>query len=249
MFILKINNFTDQSIKIMEEPISYFLNMAGFDRAKIVDWVMGDMYVGLINTDGNVGVCATLGTRMDDSLFYRGDPDIRNPVHRIILNAWFNSIFNYNRSYDHITDIFDGIDFRQKSRIVMVGYFESLYEKFSKAGIDLKVFDIQKQSVVLNELSEIGKSLSECNTLILTGTTIFNNTFLDIIEQTSDNCVIYLLGPSNILSEDMFLYKNIKLVFGSVFRNGDKRVFDKIAAGHGTRGFLEYIDKVYIAQS
>lgn len=233
----------------MEEPISHFLNKAGFDRTKIADWVIGDMYLGLINTDGNVGVCATLGTTMDDSLFHTGKPDIGNPVHRIILNAWFNSIYNYERSYDNITDIFDSIDFSQKKRIVMVGYFESLYKKFSKAGIDLKVFDIQKQSTVLSELSGFGNSLSECNTLILTGTTIFNNTFTEIIEQTSDNCTIYLLGPSNILSEDMFLYKNIKLVFGSIFRNGDKRVFEKIAEGHGTRGFLEYLDKVYIADS
>ena len=97
----------------------------------------------------------------------------------------------------------------------MVGYFESLYEKFSKAHINLSVFDIQKESHVLSDLSDFGKAVEKCQTMVLTGTTIFNNTFLDIVNRTSDECTIYLLGPSNILSADMFRYRNIKVVFGS----------------------------------
>ncbi len=232
----------------MDEPIKYFLEKEGFDRSRIAEWVIGDMYVGIINSDGNVGVCATLGTEINDKLFKSGEPDISDPVHRIILNAWFNSICNYRQEYDHITDIFDGIDFRTKGNIVMVGYFESLYHKFLKANIDLKVFDIQKESHILSDISEFGTALSECNTLILTGTTIFNNTFTDIVGRSPEKCEIFLLGPSNILSPDMFSYRNIKVVFGSVFEKNDTRVFDKIAAGHGTRGFLNYLKKVYISQ-
>ncbi len=89
----------------MDEPIKYFLEKEGFDRSRIAEWVIGDMYVGIINSDGNVGVCATLGTEINDKLFKSGEPDISDPVHRIILNAWFNSICNYRQEYDHITDI------------------------------------------------------------------------------------------------------------------------------------------------
>lgn len=230
----------------MLEPLEYFLGKEGFDRSAIAEWVIGDMYVGVLNTDGQVGVCATLGTEMNDRLFYEGDPDINDPVHRIILNAWFNSICNYRQEYADITDIFDSIDFSEKPDIVMVGYFESLFEKFSKAAINLQVFDIQKESHVLTDLSVFGKAVQKCQTMILTGTTIFNNTFLDIVNHTSDNCTIYLLGPSNILSEDMFNYRNVSLVFGSVFDKNDTRVFKKIKEGHGTRSFLDYLDKVYI---
>lgn len=230
----------------MEEPIKYFLKKEGFDRSRIEEWVIGDMYVGIMNTDGYIGVCSTLGTQMNDRLFREGEPDINDPVDRVILSAWFNSLNNYKQSYDHVSDIFDGIDFRKKGKIVMVGYFESLYQKFLKAKIDLKVFDIQKESYVLNDLSEFGLAIAECDTIILTGTTIFNNTFSDIVDRSPDNCEIFLLGPSNILSKDMFNYRNIKIVFGSVFEKNDLRVFKKIKEGCGTRGFLEYLRKVYL---
>jgi uncharacterized protein (DUF4213/DUF364 family) len=230
----------------MKEPIEYFFEKEGFERDRISEWVIGDMYAGIKNSDGNVGVCATLGTKMNEDLFRSGEPDISNPVHRIILNAWFNSHCNYRQSYDHIRDIFDGIDFQKSGKILMVGYFESLYEKFQNKNIDLEVFDIRKQSSVLSDIKGFDKAASTCDTMILTGTTIFNNTFTDVISKTSESCNIYLLGPSNILSPDMFNYRNIKVVFGSIFQNGDSRVFKKIEEGRGTRGFLEYLDKVYI---
>lgn len=232
----------------MKEPIEYFLAKDGFCREQIAEWVIGEKYVGIMNTEGYVGVCATLGTQMNDDLFKHGEPDISNPVHRIILNAWFNSLNNYSESYDDIRDIFDSVNFRSKNKIVMVGYFESLYEKFVRENIDLEVFDIQKKSTVLSEIEGFDRAAYECDTMILTGTSIFNNTFNEVIAKTGDTCNIYLLGPSNILSRDMFRYRNIKIVFGSVFQRNDRRVFDRIKEGRGTQGFLEYLDKVYISR-
>jgi uncharacterized protein (DUF4213/DUF364 family) len=232
----------------MKEPIEYFFDKHGFDRSRVADWVIGDKYAAILNTDGYVGVCATLGTEMSDELFRKGAPDINNPCHRIILNAWFNSLNNYTESYDDITDIFDNVDFSTKGKIVMVGYFESLYEKFVKENIDLEVFDIQKKSSILSDIQGFSEAASVCNTMILTGTTIFNNTFRDVISLTGDSTSIYLLGPSNILSRDMFGYRNIDVVFGSVFRRHDSSVFQKIREGKGTRGFLEHLDKVYISK-
>jgi uncharacterized protein (DUF4213/DUF364 family) len=232
----------------MKEPIEYFYERDGFDRSRITEWVIGEKYVGIINSDGFVGVCAILGTKMDDGLFLNDEPDINNPAHRIILNAWFNSLNNYTESYDDIRDIFDSINFRSKGKIVMVGYFESLYEKFTKEKIDLEVFDIQKESTVLSDIKGFDRAAYNCDTMILTGTTIFNNTFREVISSTGDSCDIYLLGPSNILSREMFRYKNIKIVFGSVFKRYDRRVFDRISEGRGTKGFLEYLDKVYISR-
>jgi len=233
----------------MKEPIEYFTERDGFDRNHIAEWVIGDKYTCIMNTDGYLGVCATLGTVMDDGLFRRGEPDTGNPCHRIILNAYFNSICNYKNDYSDIRDIFEGIDFSTRRRVVMVGYFESLYRKFIDNDIPLEVFDIHKESHILSDLSAMGRSLSEAETLILTGTTIFNNTFRDITALTSPGCDIFLLGPSNILSEEMFSYPGIKVVFGSVFARNDHRVLDIIGAGHGTRKFLPFLKKVYIVRN
>ncbi len=230
----------------MEEPIRYFYSKKGFDRANIKEYVLGEKYVAIMNTNGNIGVCATLGNKMNNELLLDEVPDMNNPVHRIILNAYYNSIYNYEREYMDIRDIFDRIDFSKQHRIVMIGYFESLYEKFRDTSISLEVFDIHKESNILSDISKMEGSLREAGTIILTGTTIFNNTFNDVIRVTPEGCNIFLLGPSNILSDEMFRYRNIKIVFGSVFRNSDRRVLDSVSRGDGTRGFLPYLNKVYI---
>lgn len=230
----------------MEEPLKHFYSLAGFDRDKIREWVIGDKYIAIMNTGGDIGVCARLGTEMGDGLFRYGGPDLDDPGHRIILNAYFNSIFNYENVYEERRDIFDRIDFREHRRIIMIGYFESLYRKFSEKNIALEVFDIQKESHILSDISAMERSLSDAGSIILTGTTIFNNTFSDIISIIPAGCNIFLLGPSNILSAEMFRYPGIKVVFGSVFEKNDSRVLEKVAEGSGTPGFLPYLHKVYI---
>jgi len=232
----------------MKEPIEHFYLKTGFKTGKIKEWVIGDKYVAIMNHKGNIGVCATLSTEMNEGLFRGEKPDLKDTAHRIILNAYFNSIYNYERQYFDIKDIFDRIDFSLQNKIVMVGYFETLYKKFSDNNLQLDVFDIHKESDILTDISKMKVRLSEAGTIILTGTTIFNNTFNEITGLTPRGCNIFLLGPSNILSEEMFSYPNIKVVFGSVFKPGDRRVLDKISEGYGTRGFLPYLDKVYIVK-
>jgi len=230
----------------MEEPIKHFYSLKGFDKINIKECVLGDKYVAIMNSSGNIGVCATLGNEMNDKLLLDEMPELDNPVHRIILNAYYNSIYNYERDYKDIKDIFDLIDFSKYHRIVMIGYFESLYRKFKDTRIPLEVFDIHKESNVLSDISNMTDSLREAEIIILTGTTIFNNTFRDVLQVAPVGCNIFLLGPSNILSEDMFMYRNIKIIFGSVFNAGDRRVLDSVSRGDGTRGFLPYLKKVYI---
>jgi len=231
----------------MKEPIRHFLEKEGFNPGAIKEWVIGEKYVGIMLENGNIGVCATLDQQVNGSLLKGGNPDPDDPSHRIILNAWFNAICNYRRSYTNISDIFDNTSFTRFSNIVMVGYFESLYEKFKNAGIPVKVFDLLKESPVLSNIAGFYDSIALADAVILTGTSIFNGTFSEIVSSTSENSSVFLLGPSNTLSFDMFAYPGIKVVYGSVFEPFDRGLFDRISEGRGTRGFIEHLKKVYIS--
>lgn len=230
----------------MKEPIEYFFEKKGFDLAMIKSYIIGKKYIAIMLTNGNTGVCSTLGTTVNDSLLKGAPPDTSDLSHRIILNAWFNALCNYDRSYSDFVDIFDRISFKRYRSVVMVGYFETLHKKFTRDGIPLRVFDIHKESSILSDLNVLEESLSAADALILTGTTIFNGTFIPVTSSTPDSCDIFLLGPSNILSEDMFNYKNIKVVFGSVFNPYDQELMTRIGSGCGTKGFLDRLQKVYI---
>ncbi|MFC2152992.1 Rossmann-like domain-containing protein [Bacteroidota bacterium] len=51
--------------------------------------------------------------------------------------------------------------------------------------------------------------VAKADALILSSTSVFNNTFLDLINATKSNCDMYTLGPSTILNKEMFQYRQL----------------------------------------
>ena len=223
----------------MEEPITYFLKKSGFDRSLIKDFAIGDKFAGVMLVDGRIGICSTLGIKIGREIHEKNyTPDPGKEDDRIILNAYFNALHNYSTEYEGHADIFDVVDFAKYRDIVMIGYFESLYEKFRKVNRSLHVFDRAIENDVLEPMNKMSETLGRTEAVIVTGTTIFNRSLLDIIKATSDSTSVFLLGPSNILHPDMFKYRNIKMVFGSVFNNFDSGIFNQVKNGASAREFL-----------
>lgn len=232
---------------INEEPLTMFCNTAGFDPSMIMRYEIGEKYVGIMLMNGHIGVCATLGEKVTDNCLKTGEPALDLPGDRIILNAWFNSLFNYDIEKTGKGDIFNYTRFTKYKNIVMIGNFDSLVRKFREKGINANIFDKLSDVDYLVPMGKQSVYLAEADCVILTGTTISNGTFLGITNSTPDKCDILLLGPSNILHNTIFLYRNIKVVFGSRFEAFDHSVLDIIRNGYGTKSFLKDINKVYIS--
>ena len=125
----------------------------------------------------------------------------------------------------------------------MVGYFASIVKKFAQEGMPLAVFDLKNHVSSLSPEVEKERHLAEADAVILTSTSVFNNTFTGIINSTPDNCDIFMLGPSSIMSPDLLQYRNIKVISGAVFEESDHRVLQIIDNDGGTRDFLRYENK------
>ncbi len=231
---------------IIEEPLKYFYKTEGFKRELIKTIAVGEKYTAVVHKNGNIGVCSNLQIEVSANVLENENLDLDKPSHRILYNAYLNANFNYNNKYESSLDIFDHIDFDKKANIVMIGYFKPLVEKFLDKEIDLKIFDKVEKDDILSPINKMNHFIEVASTLIITSTTIFNNTFLDIISRTQKHCDIYMLGPSSILHPEMKRYKNIKQVYGAVFEPNDERVIKMIEEGHGTRTFLPFGTKVYI---
>lgn len=229
------------------EPIQFFHEKIGFDPDQLARCETGEKYAGVMLRNGNIGVCAILEQKIDRPFSQIRNPDPGNPGHRILLNAYYNALFNYTEKVSGSGDIFESAGFTNYRNIVMIGGFESLLAKFRERGTEIKVFDRLSDAEFLIPMRRQPELLASAECVILTGTTINNGTFNEIISHTPDGCDIFLLGPSNILHSDMFRYRNIKVVFGSRFQPGDEEVLDLIREGHGTRGFLKNLNKVYIS--
>jgi len=230
------------------KPLTYFYEHEGYEPSEIKEIVIGEKYAGIMLRNGNIGVCARLGTVISEEDSRFNSPDLSNPAHRIIYNAYLNAKLNYLQSFSDEKDIFDHIDFSEKQRIVMIGYFKPLVNKFIQKEIELKIFDrAQHDDILLNyELME--DYLSKKASVILTSTTISNGTFHSIIQNVHEDSEVFMLGPSSILHSHMLSYGKIKMIYGAVFKKEDTKILDLIREGHGTRYFLPFGRKVYLGK-
>jgi len=230
----------------MQEPLEYFFEKYGIHLDSINQIVCGEKYVAVLLKNGKLGVCATLDHYVNLDVKDLRFPDLSNISHRIVLNAYFNAAYNYQNQYDTSVDIFDQIDFKQYHKIVMIGFFRSLAEKFENEGIALTIFDKKAEDEKLTSMNDQLSEVAKADAVILSSTTVFNNSFLGLINATKDECDIYTLGPSTILNKEMFKYRNIKLLFGAVFEPNDINTIRIIEQGGGTKQFLPFMDKVYL---
>lgn len=231
---------------ITEEPLHYFYRKEGFKKENIQSISVGEKYTAILLKNGNIGLCANLQIDVPANVLLNEDLDLTNLAHRIAYNAYLNATFNYANEYESSLDIFDHINFSKKTNIVMVGYFKPLVQKFVAKEINLHIFDKVEKDDILSPIKKMDQYVKNASTLIITSTTIYNNTFLDVIKHTQPGCDVFMLGPSSILHPDMKCYKNIKQIYGAVFETNDDRVLKTIEQDHGTRTFLPFGKKVYI---
>ncbi|MEA3505795.1 MAG: DUF364 domain-containing protein [Bacteroidota bacterium] len=230
----------------MLEPLQRFYKSNKIDTSIIESVTCGEKYVAVLLKDGNLGVCATLMNKVDVKISDLDNFDVNNIEHRIVVNAYYNAFFNNQNQYNIEIDIFDELDFTKYSNVVMIGFFKSLVKKFKKEKIPLHIFDKTDSDSVLTSMQEQIEYIKKADAIVLTSTSILNNTFMDIVDATKPRCDIFMLGPSTIMNKEMLEYRNIKVLFGSVFDNNDYRVIDAIAAGGGTASFIGYMHKVFL---
>jgi len=228
----------------MQDPITYYYQQFGYDLKNVKEFITGERYVAVLFQNGNIGVCATLRQHVDNRIPEK--IELENTEHRIFLNAYYNALLNYNQEYVEDKDIFEAVDFRKFTNIVMVGNFKPVVKRFQEAHIPLFIFDKKEDEDILLEMKDQTKYIQKADAIILTATSMFNKSFVDLIENTNENASIYILGPSAIMHSDMKAYRNVKLIFGSVFEKNDSRVLDVIKANLGTRHFSPFSRKVFI---
>jgi len=225
------------------EPLELLLKKYDFKTGNIQKIVTGIKYTTVLLTNGNIGVCANLGNKINPQIDKYVNIDLNSFSHRIVLNAYFNAFLNYDAEFKKIGDIFEKIDFRKYKHIVMIGLFKPIVKKFQENNIPLTVFDYRKSETLITSNSEQRQNLQKADAIILTATSIFNLTFLNIINDTKDNCEIFMLGPSSIMNREIFQYRNIKMIFGDTFQRFDDRVLKIIRNDGGTRDFLKFGEK------
>lgn len=223
----------------MIEPLELLFVKYGFEIDKIKKIVTGVKYTAVMLTSGVIGVCANLGYVVKTGKNNYSNLDLTNFSHRIVLNTYFNAFLNYHVESGENGDIFEKIDFKKYKHIIMISLFKPIVKKFQENNIPLKIFDYRKSEKFITSNSKQRHYLQKADAVILTATSIFNLTFLDIVNNTEQDCEIFMLGPSSIMTEEILQYRNIKMIFGATFNKFDERVLEIIDNDGGTRKFVK----------
>ncbi len=231
----------------MKEPIAHLLEKYPYKQSDIEKFVIGQRYCAVMLKTGEIGVSANIEnlSETDFNLTDIQEINLSDYKHRVLANAYLNAKINISLQASGANeDIIEVVDFTKYRIITMIGYFKPVVEKLDKAGINLNIFDLKHGDKRIIKQDKLPEYTAKSDCIILTATTLANNTFYDIVNNTKDGTEIFILGPSSVMHEDIFKYKNISTVFGLTFRLFDYRILDIIKNDEGTRKFIRLSEKI-----
>ena len=228
----------------MTDPLIYLSGVCPYDPGKILATVRGDAYFAVMLSDGKIGVCSTLNGKSGSDPLQVTTIDLNLEDHRVFQLAYANAVLNYAQEYPQSGDIFDLVEFRKDLPAVMIGFFPPLVQKFRKAGLPLKIFDLRKKDPAILPIEELPESVGNARQVIITSSSLVNQSFTGILSHSSSGSDLYLLGPSTPLNEGFKTTFGIRRLFGMVFEPYEFAVLDRIGQGLGTQSFSTFGEKV-----
>lgn len=238
MIVVETNSRSNKTT--LPDPLDLLLRKYPFAPGKVRQIVSGSKYTAVECTNGTIGVCANRGFPVKTEPFLYEKTDLSQFSHRVVMNAFLNATLNQAGRFSSEADIYDAVNFKSFKNPVMLGFFKPLLEKFDRSEIQVSVFDPGISNNIETYLDSVKSGISKADALILTSTSVSNGSFLQSIGFITQECAVYLLGPSSVMSLEMRIYPGIKMIFGTTFDPGSSDVLEIIKHGGGTRDFQKF---------
>ncbi len=180
------------------------------------------------------------GMTVSNALSQARESALGNVVQLVIMNALssrFVTSDRYHIVYD--TDSIDLIDLKRAGRIGMVGAFIPFLKVLkSIPGINLTVVEQKKETLKADEMcfyvpaEQAKQVLPCCDTVIITGASIANNTIEDLLSLTRPGANVLVTGPTASILPDALFARNATMVSGVKVTDPDLTI-DLLSEGVG----------------
>jgi uncharacterized protein (DUF4213/DUF364 family) len=210
---------------------------------------IGLSYTAVATDDGGLGIaytwiegehCCISGW---DYVDFEGRPAIellawiRDPIplRRSMALALVNAL-NTARAMDMAQDpgnrrLFEDLGISAGTRVAMVGHFKPMQKQFDDSGCELMVIDAGKG---IGDAAEFLPRLGDwADVLVLTATSILNDSTEEILARCRPQVRTVVLGPSTPMVPDAFAHLPVDLLAGSV-PTDPKMVLRRVRHGCGT---------------
>ena len=163
-----------------------------------------------------------------------------------VLNAYFQR-FVTNKTYKIIrnTDPIDMLDLNDYKSITMVGAFHSYINKISKFENNLQVLELNKKAFLPHHqkyyvpAKRFKEIIPTSDLVIITGLTLVNNTFDNLLSVISPTSKSIIIGPSSSIIPDLFFEQNIDII-GGTFITKPELLFPLVSQGAAGYHLFKY---------
>jgi uncharacterized protein (DUF4213/DUF364 family) len=158
---------------------------------------------------------------------------------RSIALATLNALKNTSLS-GNSGDVFEHITIVKSDRIAMVGFIEPVANMLKDIAAEVHVFeDRPLNSNFIRPAKDMAITFARSDIIILTATTIINNTLDDILALPNSAREVVLMGPSTPMISEVFISTPVTHLAGSAIIDGEK-AFQIVMEGGGTRALYHY---------
>jgi uncharacterized protein (DUF4213/DUF364 family) len=141
-------------------------------------------------------------------------------------------------------DLLDVLALTKDDRVGMVGFFAPLAPKIRQRAGELLIFEERLQRaedlIPANRAQEL---LPECSVVIITATSIINNTFESLAAAASSCRVKAVLGPSTPFAPDIFQDYGVTHLSG-IIAVDQQEILRVVTEGGGARDFMKWSKKI-----
>jgi len=150
-----------------------------------------------------------------------------DPIKEMIGLASINAICQHvmretNFAVDSSTDSLGLVSISAGNRIGMVGLFSGLIKKIKKSGAELVV--IEKKENLIEKFPNLpitldATKLSTCSQVLITSTTVLNNSLDEILAHCPQDAFVSIIGPTAGYFPDPLFARGVDVVGGRVVKD------------------------------
>ena len=223
---------------------------------------LGLGYTAVTTSDGGIGLSYTYFSDksscmiLNEHIDYETMPASRllekiksdDRVERSMALALINAL-NYDKALALPEDkdnriMFDMLGFDQDSKVAMVGYFGPLVKNFKKNKIPVEILD---ESRGLGHRKDFYRKLGNwADVLLLTSTSILNQSTEDILANVSGKVKTVMLGPSTPMAGQAFEHLPVCMLAGTVATDKDN-ILKAVRHGMGTPVLHKFSRKSFLS--
>jgi len=246
-------------MKLNQILYDLFLHKAETVCVEIVSLGLG--YTAVTTSDGGIGLsytyytdktsCMVLNTPID----YEGRPAAEllekiksdNPIERSMALATINALnYRYALTLPEDKDnskMFAEFEIGEGTKVAMVGFFGPLINLFNQKHACLEVFDSSRG---MGQKEDFYKKLGDwADVLLLTSTSILNNTTEEILRNVSERVKTVMLGPSTPMVAKAFEHLPVDMLAGTVPIDKEN-ILKAIRHGMGTPVLQKFSRKSFL---